>query len=64
MFSGEKGSLYFEDIQIYHKHMQDIYYGYAGQHRRKWGVENNGLNLILAWTNEIIQQGKNWSPAY
>lgn len=35
---------------------QQIHGGYAGQERRKWGVENNGLNLLLAWTNEIIQQ--------
>ncbi|GLK43995.1 hypothetical protein GCM10017612_19150 [Novosphingobium resinovorum] len=35
---------------------QSIYGGYAGSERRKWGVENNGLNLLLAWTNEIIQQ--------
>jgi len=36
-----------------------IYSGYAGQERRKWGVKNSGLCLILAWTNEIIQQGEN-----
>lgn len=35
---------------------QEIYGGYAGSERKKWGVENNGLNLLLAWTNEIIQQ--------
>lgn len=34
---------------------QNLYAGYAGSERRKWGVENNGLNLLLAWTNEIIQ---------
>lgn len=35
--------------------------GYDGDERRKWGVENNGLNLLLAWVNEIIQlrYGKN-----
>lgn len=35
---------------------QSLYSGYSGSERRKWGVENNGLNLLLAWTNEIIQQ--------
>ncbi|KAJ8139019.1 hypothetical protein OY671_007768, partial [Metschnikowia pulcherrima] len=35
---------------------QEIYGGYAGSERKKWGVENNGSNLSLAWTNEIIQQ--------
>jgi hypothetical protein len=33
-----------------------IYDGYAGDERRKWGVQNQGLCLVLAWTNEIIQQ--------
>ncbi|QDE27997.1 hypothetical protein FIV45_12300 [Paremcibacter congregatus] len=36
---------------------------YAGQHRRKWGVENNGLCLLLVWTNEIIQRGTGWYPS-
>lgn len=35
---------------------QSIYHGYDGEERKKWGVQNNGLNLLLAWTNEIIQQ--------
>jgi hypothetical protein len=29
---------------------------YGGQERRKWGVENNGLCLVVAWLNELIQQ--------
>lgn len=33
-----------------------IYDGYAGSERRKWGIQNQGLCLVLAWTNEIIQQ--------
>ena len=33
-----------------------IYDAYAGEERRKWGVQNQGLCLALAWTNEIIQQ--------
>lgn len=33
-----------------------IYDGYAGDERRKWGIQNKGLCLALAWTNEIIQQ--------
>lgn len=39
--------------------LQDILGAYAGSERRKWGVENKGLCLLLAWTNEIIQQGDN-----
>jgi hypothetical protein len=45
----------FEDF--YERSIGEIFGGYAGQERRKWGVENLGLCLILAWTNEIIQRG-------
>lgn len=41
----------------YETQLENIYGGYAGAERRKWGVENSGLCLVLAWTNEIIQQG-------
>ncbi len=37
-------------------------YGTSGG-RRKWGVKNKGLCLLLAWTNELIQQGSGWHPA-
>ncbi len=36
--------------------LQEICGGYSGQERRKWGIENNGLALLLAWSNELIQQ--------
>ena len=38
--------------------LNDILGGYRGRERRKWGVERSGLCLLLAWTNELIQQGK------
>ena len=40
--------------------LNDILGGYAGSERRKWGVENNGICLLLAWTNELIQR-REWS---
>lgn len=43
--------------EFYERRIGEIYGGYAGQEGRKWGVENLGLCLILAWTNEIIQRG-------
>ncbi|NTV46572.1 MAG: hypothetical protein HGB11_08670 [Chlorobiales bacterium] len=49
-------------VVYYHEQMYQIYGGYAGNERRKWGVENLGLCLLLAWTNEIIQQGAGWYP--
>ena len=48
--------------QYYHEQMKYLYDGYAGNHARKWGVENLGLCLLLAWTNELIQQGSGWYP--
>jgi hypothetical protein len=29
---------------------------YGGREGRKWGVRNNGICLLIAWTNELIQQ--------
>ncbi len=49
-------------VEYYHEQMYQIYGGYAGNERRKWGIENLGLCLLLAWTNEIIQQGAGWHP--
>lgn len=46
--------------KFYHAQMKDILGGYGGRERRKWGVENRGLCLLLAWTNEIVQRGKGW----
>ena len=44
------------DIAEYHASLSDIYGGYAGQERRKWGVERRALCLLIAWTNEIVQR--------
>lgn len=44
--------------EYYEEKMNQIYNAYAGDERRKWGVENLGLCLVLAWTNEIIQWGE------
>lgn len=43
----------------YINHLQAIY-DVSGDGRRKWGVRNKGLCLLLAWTNEILQQGSGW----
>lgn len=37
--------------------LQSLLDVHGGRERRKWGVENGGLNLLLAWINEMIQQG-------
>ena len=48
---------------FYHDQMYSLAGGYVGYHRRKWGVENLGLCLLLAWTNELIQHGSGWHPS-
>jgi hypothetical protein len=53
---------YVKDVEYFNEQMEQLYYGYAGKERRKWGVENSGLCLLVAWTNEIIQQGSGWYP--
>lgn len=53
---------YSEYLAYYSEQMYQLYGGYAGNERRKWGVENSGLCLLVAWTNELIQQGSGWHP--
>lgn len=48
--------------QYYAKYLRSIYETYKGNEQRKWGIENKGLCLLIAWTNEIIQQGGGWVP--
>lgn len=49
-------------VEYYHEQMARTYNAYGGDERRKWGVENFGLCLLLAWTNQIIQDGAGWHP--
>lgn len=58
-FYGNEGP-YANFAKFYHEQMKRLAGGYAGEHRSKWGVENLGLCLLLAWTNELIQQGAGW----
>lgn len=46
---------------FYHDQMKALADAYAGDHER-WRVENSGLCLLLAWTNQIIQSGSGWHP--
>ena len=49
-------------VGFYHEQMKRFYDAYGGDHGKKWDVENLGLCLLLAWTNELIQQGSGWHP--
>ncbi len=54
--------LYKGFVKFYVQSLQSIYHAYAGDERRKWGIEKSGICLLLAWTNEIIQMGSGWHP--
>ena len=54
---------YRDFVEYYHEEMHNLHCCHAGDERRKWGIENLGLCLLLAWTNEIIQQGAGWYPS-
>ena len=56
------GTSYSKHIAFYHDQMKGFADVYGGDAQRKWGVQNKGLCLLLAWTNEIIQQGSGWYP--
>lgn len=55
---GEHDTIGFE--QEYSRQLRALYNHYGGSESRKWGVENSGICLLIAWTNEIIQQGSGW----
>lgn len=57
-----QGGLWQGFVSFYTKSLKSIYYGYAGDERRRWGIENSGICLLLAWTNEIVQMGSGWHP--
>jgi hypothetical protein len=49
--------------QQYVNDLQAIYDANGGDHRRKWGIERKGICLLLAWTNEVLQEGSGWRSA-
>jgi hypothetical protein len=48
--------------EFYGSYLRNIIYAYGGNERRKWGVENRGLCLLIAWTTEILAHGSGWAP--
>lgn len=48
-----------------HEEIESIFGGYAGRERRKWGIENNGLCLLISWSIEVVRglfprEGDDW----
>ena len=44
-----------EDRNFIHEKFYDLWMGYSGRETRKWGIENNGLCLLISWGTEIIR---------
>lgn len=59
----QEGTTYPGFKDFYVEYLQRIVDAYSGNERRKWGIENSGLCLLLAWTIEIVQQGSGWHPS-
>ncbi|KGR89080.1 hypothetical protein [Lysinibacillus boronitolerans] len=38
-----------------HEELYSLLVGYEGQERRKWGIENNGLCLLISWSIEVVR---------
>ncbi len=50
----------FEDK--YEAALQAVKGGYAGDERRKWGIENRGLCLLISWSADMLRDPEtNWS---
>jgi hypothetical protein len=50
-----------ETANEYQSALSDLYGGSGGR-ERKWGVKNRALCLLIAWTNELVQQ-KRWQQS-
>jgi hypothetical protein len=47
---------------FYGSYLLNLVYAYGGNERRKWGVENRGLCLLIAWTTQVLTDGSGWKP--
>lgn len=43
------------DRDYVHNELYSYWVGYAGDERRKWGIENNGLCILLSWSVEVVK---------
>ena len=49
--------------RMYSNFLQHMRQVYGGDERRKWGVQQLGICLLIAWTCEaMLQGGKGWQP--
>lgn len=39
-----------------HSELESWYIGYAGQEGCKWGIENNGLCILIGWSLGILRE--------
>jgi hypothetical protein len=53
LFTGQRKQ---EIDELFH----DFSIAHEGNERRKWGIENNGLCLLVSWTAEIIRDWEHY----
>ncbi|WP_324718014.1 hypothetical protein U7230_07045 [Carboxydochorda subterranea] len=44
-----------EETEFLHEGYVSMLAARAGEERRKWGIENNGLCLLISWATELIR---------
>lgn len=44
-----------EDRDFIHNELESIWGAYSGEERRKWGITQNGLCLLISWSIEIVR---------
>ena len=50
-------SVFLEDeVKYLHTEFESMVVAYNGNERRNWGIEKNGLCLLISWATEAIRQ--------
>jgi hypothetical protein len=44
-----------KDIEFVNREYNNMLLGYYDDEFRKWGIKNNGLNLLISWGIELIR---------
>ncbi|OUS76588.1 hypothetical protein B1748_10840 [Paenibacillus sp. MY03] len=44
-----------DDRKFIHDGLESYWGGYAGRERRKWGITDNGLCILICWSTEMTR---------
>lgn len=49
-------SMYDQNDRAYiHEELESMWLGYGGKEKRKWGITQNGLCILICWLTEIVR---------